>query len=80
MNDRRLLIAAEFHFVHPVKKRQKKNKKTNQNKQKKKNKLAQNSVFFSCQSKQDSRCCINIPHELNCQILTNQSIKIRRRA
>ena len=35
MNDRRLLIA-EFHFVHPVKKRQKKNKKTNQNKQKKK--------------------------------------------
>ena len=36
MNDRRLLIAAEFHFVHPVKKRQKKNKKTNQNKQKKK--------------------------------------------
>ena len=35
MNDRRLLIAAEFHFVHPVKKRQKKNKKTNQNKKKK---------------------------------------------
>ena len=27
MNDRRLLIAAEFHFVHPVKKRQKKKTK-----------------------------------------------------
>ena len=27
-------------------------------------------------SKQVSKCCINIPHELTCQILTNQSIKI----
>ena len=27
-----------------------------------------------------SRCCINFPHELTCQILTNQSIKIGRRA
>ena len=80
MNDRRLLIAAEFHFVHPVKKRQKKKQKNKSKQTKKKNKLAQNSVFFSCQSKQDSRCCINIPHELTCQILTNQSIKIRRRA
>ena len=70
MNDRRLLIAAEFHFV----------KKQKQQKQQKKNKLTQNSVFFSCQSKQDSRCCINIPHELTCQILTNQSIEIGRRA
>ena len=43
-------------------------------------KLTQNSVSFSCQSKQDSRCCINFPHELTCQILTNQSIKIGRRA
>ena len=38
------------------------------------------SVSFSCQSKQLSRCCINFPHELTCQILTNQSIKIGRRA
>ena len=43
-------------------------------------KLTQNSVSFSCQSKQDSRCCTNFPHELTCQILTNQSVKIRRRA
>ena len=35
MNDRRLLIAAEFHFVHPVKKRQKKKQK-NKSKQTKK--------------------------------------------
>ena len=27
-------------------------------------------------SKQVSRCCINFPRELTCQILTNQSIKI----
>ena len=27
-----------------------------------------------------SRCCINFPHELTCQILTNQSSKIGRRA
>ena len=30
--------------------------------------------------KQLSRCCINFTHELTCQILTNQSIKIGRRA
>ena len=30
--------------------------------------------------KQVSRCCIHFPHELTCQILTSQSIKIRRRA
>ena len=29
--------------------------------------------------KQVSRCCIHFPHELSCQILTNQSIKIKRR-
>ena len=69
MNNRRLLIAAVFHFVHPVEKDIKKH-----------HKLTQNSVSFSCQSKQDSRCCINFPHELTCQILTNQSIKIGRRA
>ena len=33
-----------------------------------------------CQSKQLSRCCINFPHELTCQILTNQRAKIGRRA
>ena len=37
-------------------------------------------MTFSCQSKQVSRCCINFPHELTCQILTNQRIKIGRRA
>ena len=57
MNNR-LLIAAVFHFVHPVEK----------------------DNYFSCQSKQLSRCCINFPHELTCQILTNQSIKIGHRA
>ena len=63
MNNRRLLIAAVFHFVHPVEKDIKKH-----------HKLTQNCVSFSCQSKQVSRCCINFPHELTCQILTNQSI------
>ena len=42
--------------------------------------MTQNSVSFSCQSKQDSRCCMNFTHELTCQILTNQTIKIGRRA
>ena len=69
MNKRRLLIAAVFHFMHPVEKDSKKH-----------HKLTKNSVSFSCQSKQDSRCCINFPHELTCQILTNQSIKNGRRA
>jgi len=68
MNNRRLLIAAVFHFMHPVEKDSKKH-----------HKLTQNSVSFSRQSKQDSRCCINFPHELTCQIMTNQSIKIGRR-
>ena len=69
MNNRRLLIAAVFHFMHPVEKDSKKH-----------HKLTKNSVSFSCQSKQVSRCCINFLHELTCQILTNQSIKIGRRA
>ena len=69
MNNRRLLIAAVFHFMHPVEKDSKKH-----------HKLTKNSVSFSCQSKQVSRCCINFPHELTCQILTNHSIKIGRRA
>ena len=64
MNNRRLLIAVEFHFVHPAKKG---NLKTSQ--------VHTDSVSFSCQSKQVSRCCINFPH-----LLTNQSIKIGRRA
>ena len=68
MNNRRLLIAAVFHFVHPVEKDIKKH-----------HKLTQNSVSFSCQSKQVSRCCISFPHELTCQVLTNQSMKIGRR-
>ena len=69
INNRRLLIAAEFHFVHTVEKDSDKHRK-----------LTQNSVSFSCQSKQDSRCCNYFPHELTCQILTNQSIKTGRRA
>ena len=31
------------------------------------------------QIKQVSRCCINFPHELTCQILTNQNTKTGRR-
>ena len=53
MNNRRLLIAAVFHFVNPVEK---------------------------TVNKQISWCCINFPGELTCQFLTNQSIKIGRRA
>ena len=62
MNNRRLPIAAEFHFVHPVEKDSYKH-----------HTLTQNSISFSCESKQD------FPHELTCQILTNQSIKIGRK-
>ena len=69
MNNRRLLIAAVFHFMHPLEKDSKKH-----------HKLTKNSVSFNCQSKQVSRCCINFLHELTCQILTNHSIKIGRRA
>ena len=65
MNNRRLLIAAVFHFVHPVQKDSQKH-----------HELTQNSVSFSCQRKQVPRCCINFPYELTCQILTNQSIKL----
>ena len=42
--------------------------------------MTQNSVSFSCQGKQVSRCCITFPHELICQISTNQCIKMGRRA
>ena len=44
MNQRRLLIAAVFHFKHPVEKRSKKH-----------HKLTKYAVSFSCQSKQGSR-------------------------
>ena len=70
MNNRRLLIAGEFHFVQcSVEKDSKKH-----------HKLTQNSVSFSCQSIEDSRCCINFPHDLTCQVLANQTIKIGLRA
>ena len=67
---KRLLIAAEFYFVDPVQKTV----------SQKHHKFTQNSVSFSRQSKQVSRCCINFLHELTCQILTNRSIKIGCRA
>ena len=69
-NNRRLLIAAiaaVFHFVHPVEKGGEIH-----------HMLTKNSVTFSCQSKQVSRCCINFLYELTCQILTNQSMKFGR--
>ena len=44
INNRRLLIAAEFHFVHSAEKDSYEH-----------HKLAQNSVSFSCQSKQAKR-------------------------
>ena len=69
MDNRRLLIAAVFHFVHQVEKDIKNH-----------HKLTQNSVSLSRQSKQLSRCFINFTHELTRQILTNQSIKIGRGA
>ena len=49
------------------------------NDSKKHHELTQNSVSFSCESKQVPRCCINFPHELTCQILTNQSIGLGAR-
>ena len=69
MNNRRLLIAAEFHFVQCSVEKTVKNI-TSWHK----------TLSASAISKQVSRCCINFPHELTCQILTNQSIKIGRRA
>ena len=69
--NRRLLVAAVFHFVHSVKKTVIKNisswHKTL-------------SASISCWNKQVSRCCMNFLHELTCQILTNQGIKIGRGA
>ena len=66
MNYRTIVIAAVFHFVHQVEKDSLKHHKMTQN--------------FASSSKQVSRRCINFPHELACQTLTNQDIKIGRRA
>ena len=65
MNNRRFLMAAVFHFAHI--KHITSWPKT----------LSASAVKVN---KLISRCCINFPHELSCQILTNQSIKIGRRA
>ena len=43
-------------------------------------KLPDKTLSASAISKQVSRRCINFPHELTCQILTNQNIRIGRRA
>ena len=43
-------------------------------------KLPDKTLSAPAISKQVSRRCINFPHELTCQILTNQNIKIGRRA
>ena len=43
-------------------------------------KLQDKTLSAAAISKQVSRRCINLPHELTCQILTNQSIKIGRSA
>ena len=57
MNERRLLIAVVFNSVHLV-----------ENSSSKHHKLKQNSVSFTCQRKQVSRCSINCPHKLTCQM------------
>ena len=72
MNNRRLLIAAVFHFVLSVEKRQLKTSQVD-------TKLCQLQLskhykFFL------KKMMYRFPHELTCQILTNQSIKIKRRA
>ena len=68
MNYRTILIAAVFHFVHQVEKDSLKHHKMTQ------------TLSAPAISKQVSRRCMNFPHELTCQILTNQNIKIGRRA
>ena len=68
MNYRTILIAAVFHFVHQVEKDSLKHHKMTKN-------LSAPAI-----SKQVTRRCINFPHELTCQILTNQNINIGRRA
>ena len=67
MNNRRLLIASVYNFVHSV--------------EKVKNITSwHKTLLASTISKQVSRCCIHFLLELTSQILTNQSIKIGRRA
>ena len=68
MNNRRILMEAVFHCVHPLEKTVKNIKRWHK------------TLSASAISKQVSRCCINFLHELTCQILTNQSIKTGRRA
>ena len=43
-------------------------------------KASQKTLSVSAIRKQVSRCSINFPHELTCQLLTNQNIKTGRRA
>ena len=70
-SDIRLWQAAHFSTKNPINKPDMNNRR-----------LLISAVFhfvypvdsFSDQSKQDSRYCINFPHELSWQILTNQSI------
>ena len=69
MNNRRLLIAAEFHVVHSVEKTVKNIKSGHKT-------LSASAVKVN----KFQRCCINFLHELTCQDSTNQSIKIGRRA
>ena len=67
-NNRRILMEAVFHCVRRVEKTVENIKRWHKN------------LSASAISKQVSICCINFPHELTCQISTNQSIKIGRRA
>ena len=68
MNNRRILMEAVFHCVRWVEKTVENIRRWHKN------------LSASAISKQVSICCINFPHELTCQISTNQSIKIGRRA
>ena len=63
------LIAAVFHFVHQVEKDSLKHHKP-----------WHKTLSAPAISKQVSRRCINFPHKLTCQILTNPNIKIGCRA
>ena len=69
MNYRTIFIAAVFHFVHQVEKDSLKH-----------HKMKKKTLSAPAISKQVSRRCIKFPHELTCQILTNQNIRIGRRA
>ena len=69
MNYRRILIAAVF-ILYIQWKKTVKNVTSWRHK----------TLSASAIRKQVSRCWIHFPHELTCQILTNQSIKIKRRA